>query len=332
MATRHTAVSPTAQHIASAPRTRRPMLPSVAESYQLCGQIVRRASTNFFLSFWLLPAAQRRAMSALYAFARYTDDLGDSDESADQRAACLQQWRKTVAGQLDAALLAGEPALFELLASIGPDELKLGERLLPALIDSVWRFQIPTRYLLEIIDGVLLDTTQTRYATFAELDHYCYHVASAVGLACLHIWQFTDHAAIEPAKQCGLAFQLTNILRDIKEDAERGRIYLPAEDLTRFNYAAHELQTGVCDQRFRELIQFQVARAERCYQAAAATANYLPRDGRRMFAAMFNTYRALLKKIGRHPEQILRRRARLNLPHKLAIVADSCLRGVRVNT
>lgn len=285
-----------------------PVPPSLAESYLHCGRIVRRASTNFYWSFRLLPQAKRQAMAALYAFARRTDDLGDGDEPLAERERALGEWRLSLSEGL-----AKNPH----------------GAILPAVVDAVQRFHIPPRYLFEIVDGVAMDLHHQGFETFDELRHYCYHVASAVGLACLHIWGFHDeHAVREPAIECGVAFQLTNILRDLKEDSDRARMYLPRDEMRRFHYTEDDLRNAVCDERFSTLMRFQIERAEQCYRAAAATSQFLHADGRRMFNMMFNTYRGLLKKIQRDPNVVLQRRVQLSFAQKLKIAAVSCCRGI----
>lgn len=247
-------------------------------------------------------------MAALYAFARHTDDLGDSDQPAAVREKALAEWRRMFAEGFSQA-------------PRGP--------ILPAVVDAVYRFQIPQQFLVEIMDGVAMDLHHQGFETFDELRHYCYYVASAVGLACLHIWGFENESAVrEPAIQCGVAFQLTNILRDLREDAANGRVYLPREDLKRFDFSQHELRHHKGGDQFDELIRFQIERAERYYCDAAETVSYLHADGRRMFSMMFNTYRGLLKKIAKNPRAVLHTRVRLTFSQKLRIAVESCVKGI----
>jgi len=278
----------------------------LAASYALCRQMARRAASNFYYSFRLLPQSLRPAMWALYAFMRRTDDLGDSDQSVDRRRAALGAWRD----QLHAAL-AG----------------RAGEPLLVAVADTVSRYRIPPQHLEAAIDGVEMDLAPVRFRSFAELETYCERVASAVGLACLHVWGFRGAEALEPARQCGIAFQLTNILRDLGEDAARGRIYLPLEDLERFGYSESELLAGRRSTRFRELARFEIARAEQFYRQGAELAAWLAPPGRRIFAAMWHTYHGLLGKIKRCDGDVWTRRIRLSRWQKLRIAAQSFLAG-----
>jgi phytoene synthase len=272
----------------------------LAESYEYCRQIARHSATNFYYSFLVLPRPKRRAMCALYAFLRHTDDLGDSAQPTEARAEALARWRES----LERAL-AGK---FD-----GP--------LFPALADTVACYSIPPEYLLAVIDGVVMDLKHASYATFTDLADYCYKVASAVGLACIHIWGFSSPAALEPACRCGLAFQLTNILRDLKEDAERGRVYLPQEDLLRFDYTSDDLRENLRDGRFRALMDFEIARAEQFYREAIELERYLSADGKAVFGTMVTIYRELLAEIKRLDGDVFTRRVSLSSWRKLGIAA-----------
>jgi 15-cis-phytoene synthase len=279
---------------------------STEQSYTQCQRVAWRTGSNFYYSFLLLPWPKRRAMCALYAFLRHTDDLGDNPHTADVRRAELQRWRHSLARALSGT--------FD-----GP--------LFPALADTVARYRIPPEYLYAVIDGVLMDVDQQQYETFDELADYCHKVASVVGLACIHIWGFESTAAIEPAGKCGLAFQLTNILRDLKEDAAEGRVYLPRADLRRFDYSPEELKQGVRDGRFKALMRFEIARAEQFYHEAAALEPLLGADGRPIYAAMVRIYRGLLDEIKRVDGDVFTHRVRLSAWRKLGIAASCCLPG-----
>src|SRR6185437_8887792 len=204
-----------------------------AQSYAWCERLARRQAGNFYHAFRLLPAAQRRAMCALYAFMRVADDLTDGTEAVAEKRLALANWR----WQLDEALSG-----------------TYSHPLHPAFHHTIEHYGIPRRYIEDVLDGVGMDLDTDRYETFADLYGYCYRVASAVGLACIHIWGFREERAKDYAEAAGIALQLTNILRDLGEDAERGRVYLPREDLERFGYRAEDLQRGQCDERFRALM------------------------------------------------------------------------------
>jgi phytoene synthase len=275
-------------------------------SYAHCRQIARRAGSNFYAAFFLLPRPKRRAMWALYAFLRHCDDLSDTDEDDEDRREALAAWRKSLQ-----QAFAGE----------------FHHPLLPAVKDTVDRFQIPREYLTAAIDGMEMDLGACRYETFEDLSLYCYRVASVVGLACIHIWGFSDQAACQPAIDCGVAFQLTNILRDLREDLLRDRVYLPQEDLQRFGYTTEDLKAGVCDDRFRQLMAFEVDRAERFYRAADPLASYLHDDGRRILRALTATYYGLLDEIRRAGGDVLHHRVRVGRLRRLWIAATSLLPG-----
>ncbi len=253
-------------------------------------------------------------MCALYAFLRRVDDIGDeatgdAPAGPDDRPLRLSALRASL---VDA--LKGE----------------FHEPLFAALADTVTRFGIPAQYLHATIDGVEMDVSGGGYETFADLAQYCHRVASVVGQACIHVWGFTDDRAIELAAQCGLAFQLTNILRDLREDAAQGRVYLPADELRQFGYTADDLRRGILDDRFRALLRFQVERAEAYYRKAAELSQYLHADGRRIYSAMFRTYHRLLEKVRRLEGGRPGHRVRLAPWEKLCTAAEALFLPVRL--
>ncbi len=247
-----------------------------------------------FLFFVPAAAALSGGRCAPYAYLRHVDDLGDDDgRDVAVRRATLEALR----GEL---LVGGKNSAPSPRHSESPAEtcpLPSGEGyqskedyqsksvnpILPALMDTVARYRIPREYLTAVIDGVEMDLAGQQYQTFEELELYCERVASVVGLACIHIWGFRGPEALEPARRCGVAFQLTNILRDLKEDGVRGRIYLPQEDLRRFAYRPEELLGNKTNSQFFELMKFEIARTEQFYAAAAELDPLLDSDGRRCF-------------------------------------------------
>lgn len=243
-------------------------------------------------------------MCALYAFSRHTDDLGDSDEPLDVRVAQLQAWRQS----LTAAFAGGE---------LDP--------LLPAVADTVQRFSIPPEHLYAVIEGVERDLRPEGFETPTELLDYCHKVASAVGIACLHIWSERPQAAYAAARDCGVAFQLTNILRDLKEDAARGRVYLPEDELRDFGVSRAQMLTGQVSDELVRLLQFQVDRADGYYARGWETRRFLTAGPRRAFDLMFRTYHELLTQIRHQPLLVLRRRLRLHPGRKIWIAATTCL-------
>jgi 15-cis-phytoene synthase len=283
----------------------------LVRSYRHCRRLAYAADSTFARMFWLLPHDQRRAMEALYAFARHTDDLADGQEPIDQKRQRLAAWREAL-----------ETALTSQSAIRNPkSEIP---SVLPALADTAARFRICLDHLRQTIVGVEMDLDHAGFETFADLRYYCLHVASAVGLACLAIWGCRDERAIEPATDCGVAFQLTNILRDLAEDASRGRMYLPRAELARFECGP--LIVGQPPSRqWIELIKFESVRAVKLYDASAATSQFLTGSGRRMFRMMHATYRALLAKIEREPAAVLSCRLRVSRPQKAWIVLKSLI-------
>ena len=280
---------------------------SLKQSYAWCKTLSRRRAGNFYFSFLTLPADRFRDMCALYAFMRICDDLGDDEHlSATIRAANLDAWHASLTRALD-----GE---------------SFDHELFPALAEMVHRTGIPREYLFAVIEGVRTDLQPVGFETFAELTDYCYHVAGAVGLCCIHIWGFHDDRATERAIDCGIAFQLTNILRDLAEDAAMGRLYLPREDLRRFGYSADDIVARCVDDRFLKLMQFEVARAETYYDRAAELLAYLDPPGRPIYAAMLNIYGGLLKGIKRRGYNVYAGRIKLSRLRKLAIALGAMLK------
>jgi len=294
---------------------------SLDESYAVCARAARRAASNFYYTFFLLPGEQRRAMCAVYAYLRELDDIGDGplvttpsalpDFATQARLELLEAARSEFV-----AALAGTPR--------GP--------ILPAVIDTIRRFAIPAEYFTAVMDGVAMDLLGRRYATWDELSEYCYRVASVVGLICLHIWRFRDEAAFAPARDCGLAFQLTNILRDLGEDARRGRVYLPDDDLRQCGYPREELLEGRVNAGFQRLLDLETDRARRLYESAAVLPRYLNRSGARMCTAMHATYRALLDEVHAHGAELFSRRIRVTRWRKLRIAARAILFGAAHDT
>jgi phytoene synthase len=275
---------------------------ALRRSFAWCERLTRREAGNFYFAFRLLPADQRRALCALYAFMRVADDLADAPASVEERRRLLSEWREKLADAL-----AGGPR----------------HPVHPALCDTVERHRVPVKYLEEVLDGVTMDLDTTRYATFAELYRYCYRVASAVGLACVHVWGYREPSALVHAEAAGIAFQLTNILRDLREDAGRGRVYLPLDELARFRYTADDLRCGVRDERFRALMRFQTDRARQFYRRGAALAPLLPPAGRAVFLVMSRTYQGLLDAIERRDFDVFGARVRLGRLHKLWLAASA---------
>lgn len=274
------------------------MKPELAASYK-SAEAVARSRSNFYYSFIVLPAHKRRAFCAVYAFMRYCDDISDGSDGCEKKSAMLREWRS----QLDAAFagtLQGNP-------------------ILPAFRDTVAGFSIPTEYFHWLIDGAEMDLNISRYETFDDLYTYCFKVASAVGLVCLQIFGFKDPEARKYAEQCGIAFQLTNILRDLKEDAERERIYLPAEDFRKFGYSPEELRKGTVNEPFRKLMRFETERAREYYAAARKLIPLVEPDSRPALWAMIQIYERILDTIVQRDFDVFSVPVRLPSTRKISI-------------
>lgn len=271
---------------------------SLAADYERCAQITRRSRSSFYYAFILLPPERRRALHAVYAFCRFIDDIAD-DEAIREPALLLRRWRE----ELD-RVYEGAPT----------------RALSRALADSARRFKIPRELFEEIINGVEMDLSRKRYESWEELQPYCYRVASALGLICIEIFGYRNPSAKIYAENLGLALQLTNILRDVREDAERGRIYLPLEDLARFNVAENEILGGVYSANFVNLMDFEARRAQELY--AKAQNALAPEDRATLLTAeaMRLIYAALLGRIIKSNYRVLDRRHSLSAPHKLYLV------------
>ena len=292
----------------------------VCTSYAFCRRLSRGAGSNFYAGFFLLPSAKRRATDALYAFMRHTDDLADNPVPSRPRGEALIGWRAALEHALQGHFGLHPNDRFQ-LHRIQYAEDQIGVALLPALVDAVRRFHVPPEHLRAVIDGVETDLQKRRYETFDELELYCRRVAAAVGLACIYVWGFRGPQALVPAAQAGIALQLTNILRDLKEDAEADRVYLPAEEMRQCGYSVDDLLHGVVNDRFQRLMALQIKRAEEHYRGGAELLTWLEPDGQRVFGMMMATYRAILAKIKRCPGDVLKGRVTLSRGEKLQIAA-----------
>jgi phytoene synthase len=291
---------------------------SVRSSYATCRRLARQAGSSFPAAFFMLPAGQHRAMDALYAFMRHSDDLVDDPAPGGPPAEALGRWRAAVERAL-APIPDLPDAQPDLRSFPGVDSV--GDAILPALAHAVREFQVPKEHLLAVLDGVAMDLQERRYPTFERLQTYCRRVASAVGLACIHVWGFSGPEALGPAASAGIALQLTNILRDLKEDALRDRVYLPLEDFQRSGYSIDELRRGVVSPAFFRLMELEAARAEDFYRQGGRLLGCLAPPGRRIFGMITATYHALLEKIRRRPGAVFVRRVGLGWPQKLGIAA-----------
>jgi phytoene synthase len=294
-------------------------MPSVGEggglieaSYAECRRLARRSASNFYYAFYLLPRAKRDALCALYAFMRLVDDVSDSagiaapspDGLAARRTA-LARWRTL----LDQAAAGEAPP----------------HAILPAFADTVRRYQIPPRYFHDLISGAEMDLTETRYATFERLREYCYRVAGTVGLTCLHVFGSGHSHAPELAERLGIAFQLTNILRDVSADLALGRVYLPEEDLARCGCSAGDLARGVMTPALRDLLRFQAERAWHFYADGAPLVGHIHPDSRAALWALIRIYSTLLARIEERQFDVFSGRVRLSTAEKTGILLSARL-------
>ena len=276
---------------------------SLEESFAHCRRVAKTRAKNFYYSFVLLSREQKDAMCAVYAFMRYSDDISDEgDPPVEVRREALERWRSALT-----QALAG---------NVGDDPI------LPAFQATVERYKIPHEYFYDLIDGVASDLEPRRFETEEQLYRYCYQVASVVGLTTIHVFGFEGPRALELAETCGQAFQLTNILRDLGEDAEMDRVYLPDEHLERFRLTRDDLLGGpAMDDRFRELMQFEWERAQKYYLDSAPLLELTDKASRPALWAMMTIYHGVLLRIRDIGYDVYHTRARLSTGEKAMVVA-----------
>jgi phytoene synthase len=266
------------------------------KTYAACEAITAQHSRSFFLATSLLPGEKRRAMRVLYAFCRTADNLADGD--VEQPAVKLLELRKGITGQADPA----------------------NDAVLTAWHAIQVRYQIPVCYAEQLLDGVERDLVQRRYQTFEDLSVYCYGVASTVGLMSMHITGFSDHHALPYAIKLGVALQLTNILRDVGEDWQSDRLYLPLDELAAFRLDEQDVAAARTDSRWRGFMRFQIARARRLYAEAMPGIALLHPDGRFAVAAAAMLYKGILDDIEIHNFNVFDRRAHVSRGRKVALL------------
>ena len=293
-------------------------------AYSVCRHIARSAAKNFYYGFLVLPKPKRNALSAVYAFMRRADDI--SDDAAiepQQRRKKLEEWldalRRVVAGER-----TDDPVLF-------------------ALADAQKRYKIPIELLETLVQGTEMDvpeqgqsttagasgTPQLQYETFDQLYDYCYHVASVVGLICIRIFGYRSQRAEELAEHTGVAFQLTNIIRDVKEDSELGRVYLPREDLARFDLCPAVLANGSAAAKLRPVLELEAHRARHFYQDAQELLPLIDEDSQPALWTLVEIYRRLLEKIAARNYDVFSEKVRLSTAEKLTVLGKGFLRRLR---
>ena len=275
------------------------MQPDIVDAYNHCERLTRAEAKNFYYAFRTLPAERRRAIYAAYAYCRVCDDIADGDASPTEKSRGFAALR----AELDSAL-GGRS-----------DDLVLA-----AVAHSAARFGFTREHLLEVIEGVEMDLVKTRFADFGELREYCYKVASVVGLISIEIFGYRDPAARKYAIDLGLAMQLTNIMRDIREDADRDRIYIPQDEMESFGYSEADLKAGVIDERFRGLMGAQARRARAYFDSGSRLFILLSPESRACSEVLHALYSAILSRIEGSGFDVFSRRIGLSTPEKLLLM------------
>jgi phytoene synthase len=290
----------------------------LATAYSVCRHIARTAAKNFYYGFMVLPRTKRNALSAVYAFMRHADDIADNPaipfaERRARLAGFLESYHQVAAGKV-----TDDPVFM-------------------ALLDSQQRFKIPMDLLDKLVAGTLMDVSEAvpvgtpenpyvAYQTFGELYDYCYHVASVVGLVCICIFGYRDKSAEQLAEHVGVAFQLTNILRDVQEDASLGRVYFPQEDLDQAGVTPGHLAKGSELEKLRPLLQLEGSRARQFYRAADELMPLIDEDSQPALWTLVNVYRGILEKIEQKNYDVFSERVRLSTPEKLRIMGKGLLK------
>ena len=275
------------------------MTSDLDQAYDYCQRVAKTHAKNFYYAFRTLPSAKRRAIYAVYAFCRYCDDVADEDLPLDEKRRLLDQTRNRLR---DRALSSQDPVFV-------------------ALENAIEEFAIPRRYFDDVIRGVETDLEVSRFQTFDDLRDYCYLVASTVGLICIEIFGYDDPVASEYAIDFGIAMQLTNVMRDVKEDADRGRIYLPLDDIDQFGYSEQDLMDERNNDRFRSLMDFEAARARCYFDSGARLFPLLSRESRACAAVLHQLYSRILDRMESSGYDVFERRIGLSVGEKLLLVA-----------
>jgi len=297
-----------------------PAPPQLVMAYSVCKGITRMAARNFYYAFLVLPRRKREALCAVYAFMRRCDDITDDPKlTLAERRQQLDTW-------LDALHRAqqGNPT---------------DDAILLALTDAQRRYAIPAGLLDELAHGTAMDVEEAEasmqtgdgvihYRTFEDLRLYCYRVASVVGLVCIHVFGYRDPSAEGLAERCGLAFQLTNIIRDVKEDTGLGRVYLPEEDLAKFNLALPDVLTGSDPARLRPLLALEAGRAREFYKSGDELISYISEDSQPALWVLITIYRSLLEKIALKQYDVFTTRVALSTWEKLRILGKGFLKRI----
>lgn len=286
-------------------------------AYGVCRHIARSAAKNFYYGFLALPARKRNALSAVYAFMRHADDISDDPSiPCELRREKLTEWMNGLRRVVDSE--------------------RTDDPVLMALADTQKAFTIPMALLEKLVQGTAMDlpdaegeggkVAAVHYETFDQLYDYCYHVASVVGLICIRIFGYRDPRAEKLAEQTGVAFQLTNIIRDVKEDSQLGRVYLPSEDLHRFGVEASALTNGNAAATLRPVLEFEAQRAREYYHSAEELLPLIDDDSQAALWTLVEIYRRLLERIAARNYDVFSQRVRLGTAEKVGLLARGFLR------
>lgn len=274
---------------------------SLDESYALCDKITAERARNFHFAFSVLPKERYRGICALYAFTRTADDLSDDEADAQKALDNSRAWREA----FDAAL-TGDTSRHAIM---------------PAVADTFRKYNIPPVYMHELITGTEMDARQNRYAKWDDTYLYCYRVASVIGMMTIHVFGFKGEQAIPLAEKMGIAFQMTNILRDLKEDAERNRIYLPLEDLKAHGISEVTMLRGEDSPAMRKLVEFETKRAMALYEEGQALIPMILPESRDALGSLVAIYKRLLEEIQRREYDVFSKRVSLSTAEKLSLAA-----------
>lgn len=289
----------------------RPRSPELARAYDHCQQVAKEHAKNFYYAFRTLPLHKRHAIYAVYAVCRLWDDIADDDAPLPEKRRMFSETRRTLASTLS----------YSVDDATGSDPRPPPQPEFIALADATSVFGIPLEYYDQILQGVESDLVKDRFADFAELREYCYKVASVVGLICIEVFGYDDPRAEGYAVDMGIALQLTNILRDLDEDAGRDRIYLPQDEMARFGYTEEDLKDGVVNDQFTSLMQFQVDRARSYYERSRPLFDMVELESRTCLRVLHEAYAAILDRIEQSGFDVYSQRIGLSTSEKLLITA-----------
>jgi phytoene synthase len=283
------------------------MTTELERAYDRCQSIARQHARNFYYAFRTLPSKKRRAIYATYAYCRACDDIADEQMPLEEKRRLFAETRERLEASRNG---------------------RVGDPVFLAVADAARAFSIPADYFEEVIQGVEMDLVQSRYRTWKDLRDYCYKVASVVGLICIEIFEYSDPRAHDYAVDLGLAMQLTNILRDVKEDAERGRIYIPLDDMATFGYSESELERGVVNDSFKRLMAFETDRARSYFESGKRLIPLLSSESRACPSVLHGLYSAVLDRIESSGYRVFDGRIGLSTAEKLLITARIWARGL----